>query len=183
MADRIHPRVKLRHYVRNKSSRAPGTRIRMMVIHATASHNRKGLKDLEAIQSWFDNPASSASSHVGVDNEGNSARWVRDKDKAWTQAAYNSESLSIEQVMPGNGTEITDDMYRETARWLAQWSVDHNLRLRKARVFRGKVVLSGVKRHSELGAEGGNHDDPGPNYDLAKVLRYARSYRRKLRSR
>jgi hypothetical protein len=182
MSERIHPKVKDRRIVRNKSSRN-GVKPRLMVLHATVSHNKKGLSDLKAIGSWFDNPASQSSSHIGVDNEGNSARWVADADKAWTQAAYNSQSLSIEQILPGNGTEVTDAMYRETARWLARWAKKYNLRLRKARVVRGRVLLSGVIRHSELGSEGGNHNDPGPNYNLAKVLRYARKYKRELNRR
>jgi N-acetyl-anhydromuramyl-L-alanine amidase AmpD len=180
MSERIYPNVDVRMRSPFTSSRN-GTKIRLIVVHATASHNYKGLGDLKAIGGWFQNPNAQVSAHACTDNEGNSARYVPDDLKAWHCAQFNSVSLGIEQILPGNGTEITDAMYRETARWLAMWSKRHHIRLRKARRVGTRIVLSGVSRHSDLGALGGNHDDPGPNYDLAKVLRYARHYRREMR--
>jgi N-acetyl-anhydromuramyl-L-alanine amidase AmpD len=182
MSERIHPSVDVTMYSPFRSSRN-GTKIRLLVVHATASHNQKGLSDLKAIGGWFQNPNAQVSAHACTDNEGNSARYVDDVNKAWHCAQFNSVSLGLEQILPGNGTEITDALYRETARWLAHWSVEHHIRLRKARRIGTRIVLSGVARHSDLGALGGGHDDPGPNYDLAKVLRYARHYRRIMRRR
>lgn len=182
MSERLYPRIDVRMISPFQSSRN-GQKIRLIVVHATASHNYKGLRDLQAIGSWFQNPSANVSAHACTDNEGHSARYVRDEAKAWACGAYNGQSLNLEQILPGNGTEITDKMYRETARWLAMWSKRYRIRLHKARVFRGRVILSGVARHSDLGALGGNHDDPGRNYDLAKVLRYARHYKRQMKKR
>ncbi len=182
MAERIYPNVDVRMISPFASSRN-GQKIRLIVVHATASHNYKGLADLRAIGSWFQNPKAQVSAHACTDNEGNSARYVRDELKAWHCGAYNGQSLGIEQILPGNGTEITDKMYRETARWLAVWSKRHGVRLHKARVFRGRVLLSGIARHSDLGVAGGNHSDPGPNYNLARVLKYARHYKREMKRR
>lgn len=179
MAERLYPNVDVRMYSPFKSER--GARIRGIVVHATASHNYHGLRDLKSIGAWFQNPEADVSAHACTDNEGNSARYVRDEDKAWHCAAFNSQTLGLEQILPGDGTEITDAMYRETARWLAMWSKRHGIRLHKGRRIGATIVLSGVFRHSDLGALGGNHDDPGPNYDLAKVLRYARHYKRRMR--
>lgn len=181
MAERIYPNIDVRMMSPFKSDRT--TKIRGIVVHATASHNYRGLSDLRAIGSWFQNPNAQVSAHACTDNEGNSARYVRDEDKAWHCSAFNSQTLGIEQILPGNGTEITDAMYRETARWLAMWSKRHKIRLRNGRRIGSTIVLSGVFRHSDLGAAGGNHDDPGPRYDLAKVLRYARHYRKLMRRR
>lgn len=180
MPERIYPNIDVRMPSPFKSSRG-GQKIRLIVVHATASRNQKGLADLRAIGGWFQNPAAQVSAHACTDNEGNSARYVRDEDKAWHCGNYNGVSLGIEQVLPGNGTQITDAMYRETARWLALWSKRHGIRLRKGRVVGGRVILGGVVRHSDLGISGGNHSDPGPNYNLARVLKYARRYRRQMR--
>ena len=180
MSERIYPHVDVCMMSPFKSSRN-GQKIKLIVVHATASHNYKGLRDLQAIGGWFQNPSAQVSAHACTDNEGHSARYVADTDKAWHCAQYNGVSLGIEQILPGNGREITDAMYRETARWLALWSKRHGVRLYKGRTLGGRVVLSGVVRHSDLGTAGGNHNDPGPNYNLAKVLRYARRYRRLMR--
>lgn len=157
-----------------------GARPTLIVVHATAGHNRPGVTDLAALGEWFQNPAAQASSHVGIDNEGHSARFVADRLKAWTVCAYNRMTLNIEQIMPGDGTEITDDLYRECARWIAWWSKGHDIPIRKGAVRSGYVARSGVLRHSELGTIGCNHDDPGPGYDLHHVLALARFYRGKI---
>jgi hypothetical protein len=148
----------------------------LIVIHATAGHNRPGIGDLQGLGAWFANPINAVSSHVATDNEGHSARFVRDADKAWHVAGYNRMALGIEQIAPGDGTEITDLMYCETARWVARWSHMHGIPIRQGVVTStGAVVKPGVIRHSQLGMLGGGHADPGP-YDEHKMLQYARFY-------
>ena len=171
--ERHRPHVKLRSISPNQSARVGNGPV-LIVVHATAGHNRPGITDLENLASWFKNPASQVSSHTATDNEGNSARFVVDGKKAWHCAAYNSLSLGIEQVLPGDGSEVTEAMYQETARWIALWSKDHGIPIRKGRVNSRCVVLcSGVVRHSDLGTLGGKHDDPGP-YNLHHCLELAR---------
>ena len=174
---RINPRVKVRIPTSNKSSRE-GASPTLIVLHATVSHNRKGLSDLQAIGHYFQGPVD-ASSHVCVDNEAYSARYVGDGEKAWHCAAYNRMSLGIEQILPADGTEITNAMYRETARWIAYWSKKHGIPIRPAVVSGGRVLRSGVIFHSQLGSLGGGHSDPGRNYSMNKVLNAARYYRKR----
>lgn len=175
MSERIQPHVNVNHTSPNYSSRV-GAHPTLIVIHATAGHNRPGISDLVNLGGWFGSKSSQVSSHVATDNEGHSARFVKDSLKAWHCAGYNRMSLGIEQVAPGDGTEITDAMYRETARWVARWSKMHGIPIRQAAVSNGAVRRSGVIRHSELGSIGGGHNDPG-RYDMAKMLGYARHYR------
>jgi len=175
MPNRYSPHVNVTDWSPNKSSRQ-GVTPSLIVIHATAGHNRPGISDLQGLGSWFGTTRSAVSSHVCTDNEGHSGRYVRDEDKAWHCAGYNRMSLGIEQVLPGNGTEITRDMYRETARWVARWSKKYGIPIRKAVVQNGRVVRAGVIRHSELGALGGGHADPG-RYDMEQMLALARFYR------
>lgn len=176
--DRYTPHVNVTEWSPNftKNGMVPPT---LIAIHVTAGHNRPGVVDLQGLGSWFGRTSSQVSSHVATDNEGHSARFVHDRDKAWHVANFNRMSLGIEQVAPGDGSEITREMYRETARWVARWSKAYGIPIRKGQVNGLLVVRSGVIRHSELGAAGGGHQDPGP-YDMHSMLSLARFYRTKI---
>lgn len=176
------PRPEITNYVRNQSDRQPGSKIKLIVLHTTEGHNRPGLEDLKNLAGWFNNPAAQASSHVGNDAEGNDARFVADSKKAWTCAAYNSASLNIEQIGFSATAQATwlaqnQKQLRNTAEWIAWWSKEHNIPIRKGRVFRGKVLLSGVVQHSDLGTEGGNHGDCGEGYPFKYVMKLAKQIR------
>lgn len=173
---RYSPHVEVRQLSPNKSSRQ-GAHPTLIVIHATVSHNTRGLGDLRAIGDFFSQPTCEASAHVCTDNEGNSARFVLDRDKAWHCAAYNRMSLGIEQILPADGSEITRDLYRETARWCARWSKAYHIPLRVGAVSGGRVTRAGVVFHSMLGELGGGHTDPGRNYNMNDMLNLARFYR------
>jgi hypothetical protein len=179
---RVSPHVDVEHMSPNCSSR-DGASPTLIVIHVTAGHNRPGVADLVGLGGWFSNPdvppKKRVSSHVATDNEGHSARFVRDDDKAWHCAAYNRMSLGIEQVAPGTGAEITRDMLRETARWVARWNKKFGIPIREGKVSNGQMLRSGIVRHSDLGALGGGHADPGI-YDMHAMLGLARFYRARL---
>lgn len=176
---RVLPHVDVKHLSPNHSNRNSG--LSLIVVHATAGHNRPGITDLVGLGNYFGTTASQVSSHVCTDNEANSARFVADFLKAWHVAAYNSMSLGIEQMIPGDGTEITEDLYRETARWIAYWHNIHKLPITKAQLHsNGTVMRPGVIRHSELGVLGGGHADPG-RFDLNHCMGLARYYAPKQR--
>jgi hypothetical protein len=170
--ERLHPRVEVIRWSPNYSGRG-GARPSLIVIHATAGHNRPGISDLQGLGSWFASTSSQVSSHAATDNEGNSARFVLDVAKAWHVAGYNRLALGLEQVAPGDGREITQAMVKESGRWVAQWAHQHHIPIQPAIVDQGYVHRPGVIRHSQLGALGGNHDDPGP-YPEHELLQYAR---------
>jgi N-acetyl-anhydromuramyl-L-alanine amidase AmpD len=87
--NRPFPKTVVRRIVRNRSSRN-GAGVKLIVLHSTEGGNiPKSARDLEGLGSWFDNPQAQASSHIGVDQDGTSARYANDEDKAWTQAFYN----------------------------------------------------------------------------------------------
>lgn len=184
MADRINPHVNVRRLVCNKSSRS-GAKPVLIVIHATQSAEQAGVSDLQGVGSWFDNPAAQASSHVCTDGQGHSARFVRDEDKAWHVASFNRVSLGIEQIGFAEYKRWAEAELRETARWIARWSVLHGIPIQKAHVDTSavRVIKAGVIRHSELGKAGGGHFDPDVHrgdYPLHEVLVMAREYRRRL---
>jgi hypothetical protein len=178
-------------YVRisgNQSSR-DGASPKLIVLHTTTDpdsggpmfRDRPGLKDLKRLGAWFANPKSAVSSHVANDAQGHDARYVTDQRKAWTEVAFNSVSLSIEQIGTDEYSRRTWLNKREpqlvnTARWIAHWHRKWGIPIRRARVDGSAVTRSGVATHAQLGTAGGGHDDPGPGYPIGHVLKLARSF-------
>lgn len=164
----------------NHSSRN-GVRSSLIVVHSTESDNRTGNGDLAAVADFLARPcATPASAHVIVDADGHSARLVRDQDKAWHCAAYNSQSLGIEQIGRARQDHWTRDEIREAARWIARWATMYDIPIRVGAVSGGRVTRSGVLRHMDLGLAGGGHVDPGSPYPLASAIHLARFYQGKL---
>jgi N-acetyl-anhydromuramyl-L-alanine amidase AmpD len=173
-----------RHYVRNQSERRGP--ILGVAVHSTESADIPGSKDdLLAIRRWFDNPASQASSHIGIDGSGNTEVWVPAEHKAWTIGAANSFTLNIEFVaraaQPASAWE--DAQIKQGARWLAYWSLRFGFPIQKGHVrnVNGLCVMSkkGCIRHSDVTAAGfGTHSDPGPHFPMADLLKAAQWYKR-----
>lgn len=153
-------------------------KIQLIVVHATCSTNQHGNGDLAAIGEWFQNPQAQVSAHVCTDADGNSARYVPDRWKAWHCAGFNSPSLGVEQIGQTTGFRWRRPEVRETARWVALWSRHHDIPIRQGKVSQsGAVLRSGVVRHSDLGEKGGNHDDPGKGYPWRTLLALAAHYK------
>lgn len=158
----------------NRSTRR-GVKPRLIVLHITVSHNRPGITDIDGILDFFAQSSTQASSHIVNDSEGHDARCVNDVDKAWTQAAYNPQSLSIEQIEMAS--KSTDRWMKEnrkqlenSALWIAHWSHKYGIPLTHS-------TVRGVCEHRELGAAGGGHSDVGDGYPMAFVLKKAAEYR------
>jgi|tagenome__1003787_1003787.scaffolds.fasta_scaffold20989884_1 hypothetical protein len=176
---RTEPNVIHRTEVRNQSSRH-GTKPCLIIIHDTEGGNVKGTGDLRGVGAWFNNPVAQASAHVCTDGEGQSARYVDDKNKAWHCAFFNAPALGIEQIGFANQRAWPKPQVEETARWIALWHKRHGIPIRKGKVSRdGRVVRSGVLRHSELGNLGGGHHDPGDHFPMSDCLKIARSIARR----
>lgn len=175
VGNRYTPHVNTTIWSECKSSRG-GAHPTLITIHAAVMHPVPGISDLVNLGKMFHPISFEASSHVATDGEGHSARFVRDEDKAWHCAGFNRMSLGIEQIIMADGTGLTRDLYRETARWCARWSKMYNIPLHKGLVDGPNVVRSGIIRHSELGSYGGGHSDPG-KYDMEAMINLAKFYR------
>lgn len=164
--------------VQNQSARSGS--IKAIVLHDTESKDYPGASDLRAIGAWFDNPQAQASAHVCVDGQGFSARYVVDEAKAWHCAAYNSQTLGIEQM--GYATfglplwKSRRNQLRKVAQYIAYWSKKYNIPIRKGASANGFITKTGIVTHRSLGLAGGGHHDPGPNYPLSLVFVLARYY-------
>lgn len=179
--DRLAPNVVVRHYSPCQSERSP-VPLNLIILHDTEGSNvPDSISDLAGLGDWFGSISAQASSHVATDSDGNSARFVSDRRKAWHCMAYNSASLGIEQVGFASQSRVTWlknwRQLRETARWIAYWSHRYGIPIRKGAVSGGVVTRSGVLRHMDLGAIGGGHSDPGSNYPFGRVLLLARLFK------
>lgn len=178
--DRAFPEVKVRNDVACQSGRN-GAKPLLITLHDTEGANvPKSARDLVGLGNYFDIPATEASSHVGVDEDAWSARYVNDDRKAWTQAYFNPWCLSIEMIGFARqdwNAPAKEPQLREAARWVALWHRRYGIPLRRARVTRdGRIVRPGVIQHRALGRLGGGHVDVGPDFPGARVLRLARHY-------
>jgi N-acetyl-anhydromuramyl-L-alanine amidase AmpD len=181
---RHHPKVTVRHNVACQSTRH-GESPLLIVLHDTEGGNiPHSSRDLAGLGDYFDRLSTQASSHVAVDEDGHSARYVPDGMKAWSQAYYNPWCLSIEQI--GFATDDwkskkKEAQLQETARWIAWWSKEHNIPIQAGTVTSdGRITKPGVKQHRSLGSLGGGHHDVARSYPTARVLAYARVHRRAL---
>jgi hypothetical protein len=179
MTNRVFPKVVHRKFVVCQSDRLPGSRILLAVLHDTEGGNvPKSSRDLVGLGNFFNVLSTQASSSVANDEDGQSARFVRDSRKAWTQGAFNSVAVSIEQI--GFASDVwtstkKEPQLLETARWLAYWSRHHGIPLVHS-------TSRGVCQHRDLGLAGGGHVDVSASYPLGDVLSDAKTFR-KLQSR
>jgi hypothetical protein len=135
----------------NQSSRH-GARIDLIVWHETAGPYAGAV-------SWLRDPASRASAHLVVREDGRAVtQLVPLAAKAWHAEAFNAYSVGVEHANTTAKGYATDAQLHESARIFA-WLAWH-LRI-PARWARGGVGR-GVVRHSELGALGGGHTSCGP---------------------
>lgn len=179
--DRLAPNVVVHHSSPCQSERAP-LPLNLIVLHDTEGSNiPNSVADLSGLGDWFGNFSAQASSHVATDGDGNSARFVSDRKKAWHCAGYNSASLGIEQIGFASTSRVgwlkNWKQLRETARWIAYWSHRYGIPIRKGAVSGGVVTRAGVLRHMDLGIIGGGHSDPGAAYPFGRVLALARLYK------
>lgn len=107
---------------------------------------------LDGSQSWFDNPASKASSHFGTSKDGKLRQWVDTKDRAWAQGNGNRTYLSIENEGFG-GDALTDKQIEDVAQVFAWVARTYHVPLQLAK----KVGDKGLAYHALGGAAWGGH--------------------------
>lgn len=92
-------------FVNNQSSRN-GIRPIWFTLHYTVSPNVPGWADVLSVVGLFNRSSSQASSHFVLDAEGHCAYIVPIERKAWTQAAGNSLSVSVELIATGRESSL-----------------------------------------------------------------------------
>jgi N-acetyl-anhydromuramyl-L-alanine amidase AmpD len=170
------------HLVCNHSERRGP--ILAVAVHSTESADLpSSTRDLAAIRAWFDNPASQASSHIGIDGQGNTEQWVLSSRKALTIGAANSFTCNIEFVgrAAQSKKEWEEEQIKQGARWAAYWGHKFKIPMDQGRVrnVNGLCVCvdKGIIRHSDVTAAGfGSHTDPGHNFPFERFIDLSRWY-------
>lgn len=166
----------------NKSSRG-GSGVRLVVIHTA-----EGARSFRDLGGFFANASAQASSHVGIDDErGTIGEYVRRADKAWTQANYNPQCVSVELCAAPISSSYPcganwsadewnrhDGMLANLADWIREECAFYGLPIEKLSSGAAQGSGRGVCGHNDLGAGGGGHWDPGPNFPWTRVMDMAR---------
>jgi N-acetylmuramoyl-L-alanine amidase len=155
----------------NYSSRSGSPRLIVL-------HTAEGATTIESLGSWFSRTSVQASSHTGADDTPNTVgEYVKRDNKAWTQAAFNSASVSIELCAFASWSadewKRHPQMLQNTADWIAEEAAHYNIPITRLTAAQAQGSGRGVCGHVDLGAGGGGHWDPGPNFPYDLVLRMA----------
>lgn len=146
----------------NFSTRA-GQPIRLLVAHYTVSRNVPGWADVNANADFLNRASTKASANAIIDAEGNCAYTVPIDLKAWTQAAANPYSVSIEFVAMGDEGRLTTAQVDRGGRFFADVARREHIPVRLGAVDAScRPTRSGVLDHAMLEACGGGHHDLRP---------------------
>lgn len=136
-----------------KSDRAAGVRIEDVFVH------RWGGGSYDGVVAEFENPDNQASAHFVYAGEtgadaGKCCQMVALHEKAWTEAAFNSEGVSIESA---DAIWLGHDShgFARLAR-IVGWLLAHE-KLPAAWVHDPHTHAHGFARHADAGADGGGH--------------------------
>jgi hypothetical protein len=160
----------------NYSSRG-GATVRLIVLHTS-----EGATSYTSLGSYFANPSSEVSSHVGIDDTVNTVgEYVPRSGKAWTAANANPVAVQAELCTPSGaamGWSASDwsqhqQMLNNTAQWIAEEAGAFGIPIVGLTAQQAQSGGRGVCQHADLGDWGGGHTDCGPAFPMAQVLSMA----------
>jgi hypothetical protein len=154
----------------NYSSRG-GSDVTTIVLHTA-----EGSTSIESLGSWFANPSSQVSSHVGIDDKANTVgEYVKRPNKAWTAASANPWAIQAElcafAAWDSAEWQRHPNMLANTAAWVAEEAAYFGIPLTLLAPGQAQDPgVRGVCQHADLGSIGGGHWDCGPNFPIQQVL-------------
>jgi hypothetical protein len=149
-------------FVRNYSSRH-GAPVDLGFIHWTGSPITAGPQGGLSIVRWFDTSAAQASSDYVTDQAGRCWYTVPETQKAWTQAAANPWSVSVEIVNPGvlplfRTAAAKEAVVRLMIGWHHRWHIPYQHGAVNANCV---PTRPGFLAHRDGGPCAGGHPDVG----------------------
>ena len=157
----------------NYSSRG-GATVTTIVLHTA-----EGATTYQSLGSFFQNPASGVSSHVGIDDTPNTVgEYVPRSGNAWTAAGANQWSVQAELCAFASWTPDVwaahPEMLANTAAWIAEEAAAFGIPLTLLSPDQAQNRnIPGVCQHVDLGSMGGGHWDCGPNFPISQVMAMA----------
>ena len=166
----------------NYSSRG-GSGVRLVVIHTA-----EGARSFRDLGGFFASSSAGVSSHVGIDDErGTIGEYVKRENKAWTQSNYNPQAVAVEMCAAPIASSYPcganwdsaewnrhDGLLANVADWIREECQHYGLPIEKLSANEAQGSGRGVCGHVDLGAGGGGHWDPGPNFPWTRVMDLAR---------
>lgn len=158
----------------NYSSRG-GSAVSTIVLHTA-----QGATTYQSLGSYFGNPASQVSSHVGIDDTpGTVGEYVRRDGKAWTASSANPWSVQAELCAfaewDGAEWDRHPTMLQNTADWIREEADALGIPMDLLDDAAAQNPSArGVCQHADLGSMGGGHWDCGPSFPISHVLDLAR---------
>ena len=153
----------------NYSSRG-GTKVRLVVVHTA-----EGALTYQSLGSFFANPASGVSSQTGIDDTpGTIGEYVKREGKPWTQGNANPYSTATELCAFAKWTRADwlkhPVMLENCRQWIAEECAHFAIPKVRLTAAQAQGGVAGVCGHVDLGAAGGGHWDPGPDFPWDVVL-------------
>lgn len=116
------------------SSHGPHTPVRA-ILHETISHDvPKSLDDLKGVASFWKSQGLGYGAQLGIDGDGNTARYVDDREVAWHTGGRNTGSLGAELVSMKWLDRVKwwvgkPAQMHKTAKWMAYWHKEYGIPL------------------------------------------------------
>lgn len=157
-------------FIHSYSSRH-GVRPTIFTLHLTVSRNVPGWADVNAIVNLFAH--EEASSNFVLDGEGHCAYIVPIEQKAWTQAAGNPFSISVEVIDTGSESVYLQPAGMRQLRVIARFvNKQAGIPIRPGKVSSSCTpVRSGFVQHFDWGICGGGHVDIRP-FPVPQIVKY-----------
>jgi hypothetical protein len=140
-------------------------------------HTAEGATTYQSLGSFFANPASGVSSHVGIDDDtpDTVGEYVRRDGKAWTAANANPWAVQAELCAFADWDTATwnshEQLLANTAAWIAEEAAHFGIPLVWLTEAQAQNPdTRGVCQHADLGSMGGGHWDCGPGFPMQQVL-------------
>jgi hypothetical protein len=157
----------------NYSSRGGAT------VSTVVLHTAEGALTIQSLGSFFANPSSGVSSHVGIDDTpGTVGEYVPRSGSSWTAAGANKWSVQAELCAFAKWDLATwnthPQMLANTAAWIAEECAFFGIPIVGLSAADAQNPNArGVCQHNDLGSMGGGHWDCGPGFPFAQVLQMA----------
>lgn len=157
----------------NSSGRG-GAHVRLIVLHTA-----EGALTYQSLGSYFANPASQVSSHVGIDDTPNTVgEYVSRSAKAWTAANANPVAVQAElcafAAWSSSEWATHPTMLANAAAWVAEEAAAFGIPIAALTPAQAQGGAAGVCQHRDLGTWGGNHSDCGNGFPMQQVIDMAR---------
>jgi len=156
----------------NYSSRG-GAGVRLIVMHTA-----EGSRTYQSLGSYFQNPSSGVSSHVGIDDTANTVgEYVQRSGKAWTASNANPVAVQAElcafAAWDNAEWHRHPNMLSNAAAWIREESQAFGIPLVRLNASQAQGSGRGVCQHVDLGSWGGGHTDCGPAFPMDEVIAMA----------